>query len=73
MADNIKPIQPVFCSFCSKTRSEVKKLIVANEAGICNECIDLCSTILQKEKVEKIKVDQKNNHMVAYYQIVTFY
>ena len=62
MTDNIKSIQPVFCSFCSKTRTEVKKLIVANEAGICNECIDLCSTILQKEKVEKIKVDQKNNH-----------
>ncbi len=62
MTDNIRAIQPVFCSFCNKTRNEVTKLIVANDAGICNECIDLCSTILQKEKIEKIKVEQKNNH-----------
>ncbi len=37
------------CSFCGKSHSEVKKLIAGPGVYICNECIDVCSTILQKE------------------------
>ena len=47
------------CNFCGKSRAEVEKLIVANDAGICNECIDLCSSILDKERLDKIKTDRK--------------
>lgn len=38
------------CSFCSKTRRQVESLI-AGPPGIyiCNECIDLCNTILDEE------------------------
>ena len=61
MADIIKAHQPVYCNFCSKSRSEVTKLIVANDAGICNECIDLCATILSKEKNEDLKKEKKLN------------
>lgn len=53
--------QPVFCNFCGKNRSEVAKLIVANDAGICDECIDLCSNILTKEKNETLKKEKKLN------------
>ncbi|CAL7960766.1 ATP-dependent Clp protease ATP-binding subunit ClpX [Alphaproteobacteria bacterium] len=34
------------CSFCSKTKDEVQKLIAGNEAFVCNECINLCYKIL---------------------------
>jgi ATP-dependent Clp protease ATP-binding subunit ClpX len=56
MASNVTPME---CNFCGKGRAEVEKLIVANDAGICNECIDLCSSILDKERLEKIKSDRK--------------
>ncbi|MCQ2540615.1 MAG: ATP-dependent Clp protease ATP-binding subunit ClpX [Acetatifactor sp.] len=40
----------VRCSFCNKTQSQVRKLI-AGPAGvyICDECIDICSDILEEE------------------------
>jgi ATP-dependent Clp protease ATP-binding subunit ClpX len=37
------------CSFCGKSHSEVKKLIAGPGVYICNECIDVCSNILEKE------------------------
>lgn len=37
------------CSFCGKGHSEVKKLIAGPGVYICDECIDVCSTILEKE------------------------
>ena len=41
------------CSFCGKSHSEVKKLIAGPGVYICNECIDVCSRILEKELEEK--------------------
>ncbi len=37
------------CSFCGKSHSEVKKLIAGPSVYICNECIDVCSSIIEKE------------------------
>jgi ATP-dependent Clp protease ATP-binding subunit ClpX len=37
------------CSFCGKTQSEVKKLIAGPGVYICNECVTLCVSILDKE------------------------
>jgi ATP-dependent Clp protease ATP-binding subunit ClpX len=34
------------CSFCGKSQTEVRKLIAAPKAYICNECVDLCVTVL---------------------------
>lgn len=34
------------CSFCSKHKDDVKKLIVGNGVAICNECVDLCQNLL---------------------------
>lgn len=51
----------MYCNFCSKSRSEVTKLIVANDAGICDECIDLCANILSKEKNDDLKKEKKLN------------
>ena len=37
------------CSFCGKSQKQVKKLIAGPGVYICNECIDVCANILEKE------------------------
>jgi len=41
-----------FCSFCGKNQKEVKKLIAGPSVYICNECIKLCSEIIEDEEKE---------------------
>ena len=42
----------MYCSFCGKHSSFVKKLIAGPASlFICNECIDLCAEILIEEGV----------------------
>jgi ATP-dependent Clp protease ATP-binding subunit ClpX len=38
-----------YCSFCYKTREAVAKLIVSDNVGICNECVDSCVQLLNNE------------------------
>lgn len=38
------------CSFCSKHKDAVDKLIVGSDVAICNECVDLCSGLLRDKK-----------------------
>lgn len=47
------------CSFCGKPQNVVKKLIAGPGVFICNECIDLCSTLIQKETVPPSFFDTK--------------
>lgn len=37
------------CSFCGKPQSQVERLISGAGVYICNECVNLCSEILQSE------------------------
>ncbi len=37
------------CSFCSKSQDDVKKLVAGPGVYICDECITLCSDILDEE------------------------
>jgi len=39
----------LFCSFCGKNQQEVKKLIAGPAVYICDECIQLCSEIIEEE------------------------
>ena len=39
----------LFCSFCGKNQKEVKKLIAGPAVYICDECIQLCSEIIDEE------------------------
>lgn len=39
----------VACTWCGKTRKEVKKLLASGEARICNECVALCADVLEAE------------------------
>jgi len=42
------------CSFCGKNKDSVKKLIVGEYAGICNECVDFCQDLLTDEAVPAV-------------------
>ncbi len=42
----------LFCSFCGKNQQEVKKLIAGPAVYICDECIQLCSEIIEEENVK---------------------
>ena len=48
------------CHFCGKDKSEVAKLIVGDNSAICNECIDLCVNILDKEKIQALKEEKSS-------------
>ncbi|MDU2946903.1 MAG: ATP-dependent Clp protease ATP-binding subunit ClpX [Staphylococcus epidermidis] len=37
------------CSFCGKDQDQVKKLVAGSDVYICNECIELCSEIVEEE------------------------
>ncbi|RZB37993.1 MAG: ATP-dependent Clp protease ATP-binding subunit ClpX [Desulfobacteraceae bacterium Eth-SRB2] len=44
----------LFCSFCGKNQKEVQKLIAGPAVYICDECIQLCSEIIEEEKEKDV-------------------
>src|SRR5690625_7719050 len=40
------------CSFCGKSQKQVVKLIAGPGVYICDECIDLCTEIIEEELAE---------------------
>ena len=48
------------CSFCGKERAKVKKLIAGPKVYICNECVDLCYSILEENDINQKKEGQKS-------------
>ena len=38
-----------YCSFCSKSQHQVPKLIAGPAVFICNECVSLCSEIVEEK------------------------
>ncbi len=49
------PRKPRRCSFCGKPQSDVERLIAGENASICNECVALCSDILDDGSLAKAK------------------
>ena len=65
------------CSFCNKTQDQVKKLIAGhNGVYICDECVEICSDILDEEfeteADEKEVVDGMNINLLKPKQIKEF-
>jgi len=50
------------CSFCGKTQEQVKRLVAGPGVYICDECIELCSEIIEEE-FEDIKVEEELNEI----------
>jgi len=45
-----KNMEKIRCSFCGKTQDQVRKLIAGpGGAYICDECVDICSEIIEEE------------------------
>ncbi len=49
----------LFCSFCGKNQSEVRKLIAGPAVYICDECIQLCSEIIEEESEKDAKDSER--------------
>ena len=48
------------CSFCGKGHSEVRKLIAGPGVYICDSCINVCKSILDKELTEGLDGEIKD-------------
>ena len=46
---NYKDEKPLKCSFCGKPQNRVRKLIAGPGVYICDECIGVCTSILEDE------------------------
>ena len=49
MANHTDDRKKLRCSFCNKSQEQVRKLIAGPNVYICDECIDICSEIIQDE------------------------
>ena len=45
-----KRYSPCECSFCGKNQDDVQKIIAGPQVYICNECVSLCTEILEEQK-----------------------
>ena len=39
----------LICNFCGKSQDQVERMIIGPGVNICNECIDLCHSLLENE------------------------
>ncbi len=44
-----RPVNITMCSFCGRTRAEVRKLIQGPNVYICDACVELCKATLERE------------------------
>ena len=49
MANRNEEKKQLRCSFCNKTQDQVRKLISGPNVYICDECIELCTEIVEEE------------------------
>lgn len=53
--------EKIRCSFCGKSQEQVRKLIAGpNGAYICDECVDICSEIIEEEFEEEGFTEEKD-------------
>ena len=62
------PDKVLYCSFCGKSQHEVKKLIAGPSVFICDECIDLCTDIIQEE-IAKLPKEEGDDSLPTPHQI----
>lgn len=52
------------CSFCGKSQHEVDRLISGPNVFICNECVEICSNIIEEEYEEEVKAKKHQKEKV---------
>ena len=50
-------------SFCGKTNSQVRKIVVGPDVYICNECIDLAKAMIEEESQSPAKRRKKSDRL----------
>lgn len=55
------------CSFCSKDKDEVAKLVAGPGVYICNECVELCNHIFAEESLARVPgwQDRPDDELIA--------
>jgi ClpX C4-type zinc finger/Glyoxalase superfamily protein len=48
----------LYCSFCGKNQHEVRKLVAGPAVCICDECVDLCTGIVDEQLLRLIEGDE---------------
>ena len=59
------------CSFCNKTQDQVRKLIAGPGAYICDECVNICSDIIEEE-MKNMQSEDGNLHLKKPKEIKAF-
>lgn len=49
----------ITCSFCGKSHDEVNKIIAGPGVYICDECIEMCSEIIENEQTDELSEEFK--------------
>ena len=62
MAKNDIP-KNVRCSFCGKSQENVRKIVAGPGVYLCDECVDLCTSIIQAEEYEDEEVGYTLNEL----------
>ena len=62
MAKNDTP-RSVRCSFCGKSQENVRKIVAGPGVYICDECVDLCNSIIESELYEDEKAGYTLNEL----------
>ncbi len=57
------PQDSIRCSFCGKPQEMVGRLIAGNGVYICDQCVDLCMSILEDGDFEQVDTQQQSNNM----------
>lgn len=60
-----KPEDNIYCSFCGKPQEMVGRLIAGNGVYICDQCIDLCMSILEDNDFDQIESQPQDKKMPA--------
>ena len=61
MANKESSSEPLKCSFCGKSQKQVIKLLAGPGVYICDECIELCTEIIEEEKIDTIDSSDEVN------------
>jgi ATP-dependent Clp protease ATP-binding subunit ClpX len=54
-----KSSRMTLCSFCGKSQAEVKKIIAGPGVYICDACVNVCKTIIDREVKPAVMADNK--------------
>ena len=49
MSMSDEPKKPLRCSFCGKRENEVRRMLQGPGARICDQCVQLCMSLLEEE------------------------